>query len=308
MPKYGFWQVARDRRLALDRARLMGVLNVTPDSFSDGGAYASVADAAQAALRMRDEGACIIDVGGESTRPGAQPVEVIEQIRRTVPVIRAIREHVSPDDLLIAIDTTRRDVACAALDAGADIINDTSAGLDDSGMFALAASRGCGLVLMHRRTMPARDSYSHSYSHAPDYGDGVVPYVRAFLNERCDAAIAQGIAAQAIVVDPGFGFGKSVQQNFELIASVGELSTLNYPIVCAASRKSFIGAVTGQPAPADRVAGSVAITVMCYVSGVRLFRVHDVDAHRQALAVASASIDAQNAAESVLGGPGVQSM
>lgn len=285
------WRISRTKQLPLDRPRLMGILNVTPDSFSDGGSYGSADDAVRAALRMKEDGACMIDVGGESTRPGAAPVDVDEQMRRTIPVIRELRSHASHDDLLISIDTTLSDVAWAALDAGADVINDVSAGRDDPGMLPLAASRGCGVILMHRRTAPQRDSYSHQYSDPPEYGGDVVAFVREFLHERCETAIAAGIARQAIVIDPGLGFGKSVEQNFALLARADELMNLGFPVLSAASRKSFIGAVTDQANPADRVIGSVAISVMHYLAGVRLFRVHDVAAHHQALKTAAAVVD-----------------
>ena len=282
------WRIAPDRELSLDQPRLMGILNLTPDSFSDGGKYATGDAAADAALRMRDEGACMIDVGGESTRPGAAPVDAAEQIRRTIPVIQAIRKPAASSELLISIDTTSEKVAQAALDAGANVINDISAGRDDPRMFALASSWHCGIILMHRRTSPGQDNYSDQYVAAPDYAGDVVGAVRRFLDGRCRQAVGAGIDPRGIVVDPGLGFGKNVEQNYELARRVGELMAMGYPILSAASRKSFIGAASGECDPSRRINGTLAISVAHYLAGVRLFRVHDVAAHRQALAVARA--------------------
>jgi len=280
------WRISRARLMPLDQARLMGALNVTPDSFSDGGAHFDRAAAVGHALRMQAEGADLIDIGGESTRPGSSPVSAHEQMARTVPVIHAIR---ASTDVPLSIDTTSAAVAAAALDAGADIINDISAGRDDEAMLGLAAARGCGLILMHRLRPPAVDSYSDRYIQPPHYGD-VAAEVRAFLLERAAAAERAGVERAAIVIDPGLGFGKSVEQNFELIRSVGALVGAGYPVLCGASRKSFIGAVTGVEEPAQRVIGSVAVAVAMYMHGVRLFRVHDVIEHREALAAAASAM------------------
>jgi dihydropteroate synthase len=282
------WVVGRDRSLLLDRPRIIGILNVTPDSFSDGGQYADVADALAAAELMHAQGADAIDVGGESTRPGAAPVDIAEQIRRTQPVIAALRQRFRREELLISIDTTRAAVAQAALDSGADVINDISAGLDDPDMLPLAASRACGLILMHRRTTPARDFFSHQYTAEPDYGNDVVGAVRSFLEGRAHEAVGGGINQKSIVIDPGLGFGKSVDQNYELAGRMQELAGLNYHVLSAASRKSFIGAAINEPVPSRRVSGSIAMSVAHWMMGVRLFRVHDVQAHRQALDVAMA--------------------
>lgn len=301
------WRIGRGRSLTLDQPRLMGILNVTPDSFSDGGAYADLSAAVDAALRMCDEGACIIDIGGESTRPGADSVPAQEQIRRTVPIISVLAKQC---DVLISIDTARAEVARAALEAGAHIINDVSAGLDDADMLSLVAdpprrtasraTHGFGLILMHRLMPPKNDSYSDRYTTAPEYSGDVVGSVRRFLMERCEAAIAAGIACESIVIDPGLGFGKSVAQNYELIAAVREFLDLGFPVLSAASRKSFLAPQTGlcEPSPLppkDRVHASVAVSVMQYLAGVRLFRVHDVAAHRQALAVVARMTAANHA-------------
>ena len=274
------WRIGGDRSIELDRCRIMGILNVTSDSFSDGGLYADVDRAIGHAVAMIDQGAAIIDVGGESTRPGAQPVDADEQLRRVIPVIKGITRRF---DVPISIDTTSAAVAEAALDAGAVIINDVSAGEDDPSMLPLAAKRRCGLVLMHRRSRPADDSWSDAYETAPDYED-VCAQVRGFLLDRAGCAVESGVDPAAIVLDPGLGFGKTVGQNARLIGAARSFVDSGHPVLCAASRKSFIGAVTGQEQPADRVAGSVAIAVWEAGCGVRLFRVHDVSAHVRALA------------------------
>jgi len=287
-PQLTRWRVGPTRSIALDGPVLIGVLNVTPDSFSDGGAYPTKASAVEAAMLMIEEGASIIDIGGESTRPGAAVVRESEQVARTAPVIRALRARVSADDALISIDTTRSAVAAAALDAGANIINDVSAGNDDPKMLALAAARECGLILMHRLVKPAHDVFSHEYAASPDYGGDVFGVVREFLGERAAAAVEAGVRRDAIVIDPGLGFGKSVEQNLELAARLGELQGDGFAVLSAVSRKSFVGRVSGVEQPRERVAGTLAFSVMHASQGVRLFRVHDVAVHRQALAVAAA--------------------
>ena len=278
------WQVAGGRLLPLDCARLIGVLNVTPDSFSDGGEFSGVREAVAHARRLLDEGACIIDVGGESVRPGARRVRAREQIAGVVPVIRGLRRET---DALISIDTTRSDVAEAALAAGADIINDVSAGTEDERMLPLAVRRRTGLILMHRLRPPEADSYSDRYLDEPVYDD-VVATVRLYLLKRVEAAVRLGIHPAAVVIDPGLGFGKSVSQSYRLIAAIGELVGTGHPVLSAVSRKSFLGAVTGVARPRERVIGSTAVSVIHWLAGVRLFRVHDVAAHREALAVVAA--------------------
>jgi dihydropteroate synthase len=202
-------------------------------------------------------------------------------MRRVVPVIERLR---AACDVPISIDTTLSVVARAAIAAGAGIVNDVSAGLEDPAMLALAAERSCGLILMHRLARPERERYSHEYERTPEYAD-VVEEVRRFLEQRAAAAIAAGVPRDAIVIDPGLGFGKSVEQNYRLIRGAGRLLASGFPVLSAASRKSFIGAAAGGAAPADRLAGTLAISLVQALAGVRLFRVHDVQAHRQALAV-----------------------
>lgn len=273
------WQVAPGVGVNLDRPRLMGILNVTPDSFSDGGRFADAAQAAEEGLRLLEDGADLLDIGGESTRPGAEAVPVDEQIRRIVPVIERI--HARRPEALISVDTTQSAVAEAALSAGATIINDVSAGRDDPELLGLAAERRCGLILMHRRSVPRDDSFSDQYgADAPEYGN-VVEEVRTFLEERVAAATAAGVSESALIVDPGLGFGKTVEQNFELIRSMAALAGLGAGVLGAASRKSFLGAATGVATPRDRLAGSLAAAAAMFVRGVRLFRVHDVEAHRE---------------------------
>jgi len=272
----------------LDRPRIMAILNATPDSFSDGGLHLDPDRAAEAGARFVGEGADVLDVGGESTRPGAARVAPEVQVERVVPVIEALRARRETRDVAITIDTTSARVASAALDAGADGVNDVSAGLEDEGLLDLVASRGAGIVLMHRLTTPERDSYSDEYAESPAYGD-VVEVVRAFLRERIGAALGAGVAARSIAIDPGLGFGKSVKQNLELIRRTGELAGLGHPVVSGASRKSFVGRVStggGGSPPASRVSGTVGASVCHMMSGARIFRVHDVGAHAGALRAA----------------------
>jgi len=266
---------------------LVGVLNVTPDSFSDGGRFVDLGRALDHGRALARAGATIVDVGAESTRPGAEPVEPVEQVRRAIPVIERLAE--GPGAPLISIDTTSSVVARAALGAGATIVNDVSAGLDDPAILEVAASAGAGLVLMHRLRRPAVDAYSDRYSgrDRPRYAD-VVAEVAAWLTGRIEAAAAAGVIREAIAVDPGLGFGKTVEQNLALIRGVGRLVGLGRPVFAGASRKSFIGAVTGESEPARRDPGSWAAAVALARGGARLIRVHDVAGHRQALAMAAA--------------------
>lgn len=286
------------KSVRLDRPWLLAILNVTPDSFSDGGVLSTPDDAARAAQQAFAEGADGVDVGGESTRPGSLPVAADEQIRRVVPALRAIRREVG-DAAPITIDTTLAAVAAAALDSGADAINDISAGLHDEAMFPLASRTGAGMILMHRLTTPSRDSYSDRYAAAPEYGaDGVVSAVRSFLDDRASAAIDAGIGRDQIVLDPGLGFGKSVEQNLELIERTAELASLGFPLLSGVSRKSFTARAAGlstELPPRERVTPTIALSVLHLARGARLFRVHDVAAHAQALRAAWATLKTSNA-------------
>jgi dihydropteroate synthase len=285
------WKLGSDKALLLDRPRILAILNLTPDSFSDGGRYPGIAAAVEAAAKAVEAGADMLDIGGESTRPGAARVAAEVQIERTIPVIEAIRAAGGPlAQVPISIDTTLSRVAQNALDAGANAINDVSAGLEDPDVFPLAAARGSGLILMHRLSPPERDSYSDRYTQPPAYGE-VVGEVGAFLGARAQVAIDAGVAPEAIVVDPGLGFGKTVEQNLELVRRTGELCRLGFPVVSAASRKSFVAAasgVQGQPI-SERLSGSLALSVMHLFMGAIIFRVHDVAAQAQALRAAHAA-------------------
>jgi dihydropteroate synthase len=260
---------------------IMGILNVTPDSFSDGGRHMARDAAVGRALEMLREGADIIDVGGESTRPGAEPVSVREQQRRVVDVIKAIRDATTDAPPILSIDTTSDLVAEAALDAGAGWINDTSAGRDSPDMLALAAERGVPLVLMHRQGVP------RTMQESPRYRD-VVAEVREFLLGRAAVAIAAGVAADRILIDPGIGFGKRRAHNLALLAGLSELVGLGYPVLLGASRKRFMGALCDETHPTRLVHATTATTALGVAVGVRVFRVHDVAANRQAADVAYA--------------------
>lgn len=281
------WRVSARCTLSLDRPRVIAILNITPDSFSDGGVLATPDAAVAAAERAVADGADMVDIGGESTRPGASRVDAREQVARVVPAIRAIRARLP--SIPMSIDTTQGEVAKAALDEGADAINDVSAGLEDESVLRLAAARRAGLILMHRLKPPGEDSYSDRYAQAPRYDD-VVADVSTFLTARASAAVAVGVARESIVLDPGLGFGKSVEQNVILIRDTPRLLTLGYPILSAASRKSFVGRLSFQreSSPSERLAGSLAVTVAHYLAGVRLFRVHDVGAQVEVLRAISA--------------------
>ncbi len=276
------WQLAHDRTLDLTEPRLVAILNVTPDSFSDGGDYNTPALAIEHARRCVDEGAHVLEVGGESTRPGAQRVGEQEQIDRVLPVIEAIRSELPA--VLISIDTTRSEVARRAIEAGAHIINDVSGAEEDDQILSLAADTGAGLVLMHRLRPPGEDAFSDRYRDAPRYDD-VVTDVRTYLEERLRAAASAGVRQSAVVLDPGLGFGKSVEQNLELIRRTRELCDIGQAVMSAASRKSFVGRVglCRDSEPSERLGGSVAVTVLHVLAGARLVRVHDVSPHAQAL-------------------------
>lgn len=283
------WRLANARRLSLDRPRILAIINCTPDSFSDGGALDSVDAAWDYCRACIESDADALDIGGESTRPGAAPVAPDEQCRRVIPVIERLRAGAIAAP--ISVDTTSAIVAAAALDAGADAINDVSGALADPAMLALAAERSCGLILMHRLRPAAQDHYSHLYPveplYAPDAG-GVGGVVASFLAQRAGAALAAGVERESIVLDPGLGFGKSVEQNVTLIRETRALLKLGYPLLSAASRKSFVGAISGAEDPKQRIYGSLAVSVAHYTMGVRLFRVHDVAAHAHVLRIAHA--------------------
>ncbi len=275
----GHWALRDGLTLDLSSPVVMGILNVTPDSFSDGGDHLDPASAVTRAIDMATDGARAIDIGGESTRPGAKRVPPEEQIRRTQPVIQDLTRELP--QLPISIDTTHATVAQAALDAGATIINDVSGATEDPGILHLAARTGAGIVLMHRLRPPEQDRYSDQYDEPPEYGD-VVEHLRQALAALADRALDAGIARASIVLDPGLGFGKSVEDNLALIRQTGRLAP-DFPLLSGVSRKSFVGNVTGVESPKDRLAGSIVFSVIQRLEGARVFRVHDVRAHVEAL-------------------------
>ena len=257
---------------------LMGVLNVTPDSFSDGGKFFGAEPAVSHAEKMFDEGAQVIDVGGESTRPGSDPVSPEEELRRVLPVIQGILS--ARPDSIVSIDTYRSSIAEAALDAGARAVNDVTA-LGDPRMAGLMAGRGCPIILMHMLGEPK------SMQQHPRYED-VVREVRDFLAERAQQAIRAGVELENIILDPGIGFGKTPEHNLMLLKRLDSLVELGFPVLVGVSRKSFLGKITGSEDPKSRLFGTVAANVLAYERGASLFRVHDVRANKEALAVAAA--------------------
>lgn len=280
------WRISPRHTLSLDCPRLIAILNITPDSFSDGGLLLDPNAAADAAEKAVADGADMLDIGAESTRPGAARIPADDQIARLIPALRAIRKRL---DTPISIDTTHAAVAKIALDESADAINDVSAAEEDPSILSLAATRHAGLILMHRLQPPGLDSYSDRYHAPPDYPD-VSAHVASYLDARARLAIASGIARESIVLDPGLGFGKSVEQNLSLIRDTPRLSRLGFPVLSALSRKSFVGRVSLQrdSQPSERLSGSLALSVAHFLAGARLFRVHDVKPHAEALRAISA--------------------
>ena len=254
----------------------MGIVNVTPDSFSDGGLYLDAPSAVAHGRELAADGADVLDVGGESTRPGAAAVPAAEELRRTEPVVRALAES----GFEVSIDTSKAAVAEAALDAGARIVNDVTAFAADPGLADLCADRGCGVVLMHMQGTP-RTMQEH-----PSYDD-VVDDVKAFLATRVEFAVDRGVAAERIWIDPGIGFGKTPEHNLDLLRRLGELRDLGRPILIGTSRKSFLGKLTGREVE-DRLGGTIASNVLALEAGAEIFRVHDAGAVRDALLVAEA--------------------
>lgn len=247
-----------------ERTLVMGILNATPDSFSDGGKFKSLEKGVEHALEMLQSGADIIDIGGESTRPGSEPVQSLEEIERTVPIIGKIREQ---SDCLISIDTMKAEVARAAVAAGADIINDVSACADPA-MAAVAAETGAGLVLMHMQGLP------RTMQEDPQYGDTVFE-VRKFLEERMAVVMRQGVAEEQICLDPGIGFGKTDEHNLALLNNIPNLAATGRPVLIGVSRKSLFGRLLGREVH-DRLAGSLAAGVFSVMRGASILRVHDV--------------------------------
>lgn len=269
----------------LDRPRVIAILNVTPDSFSDGGTHVGVDAAVLAAKRFVSEGAVCIDVGGESTRPGAARVGAADQIDRVVPVIRALRSAL-PDSVALSVDTTLSQVGAAAIREGAECVNDVSGGTEDPEILDVCARSGAGLILMHRLVPPDRDVLSTEYRTAPAYEGGVVPAVCAALRDMLARAISAGVSPSSVVIDPGLGFGKSVEDNLCLIAGTPEVLKLGRPVLSATSRKSFVARAAGlsdRTPPRERALASVGLSVAHLHAGARVFRVHDVRMHVEAL-------------------------
>jgi dihydropteroate synthase len=264
--------------------RIMGVLNVTPDSFSDGGEWFDFGAAVERGRVLVAEGADIVDVGGESTRPRANPVAEGEELRRVVPAVEALGGLGAQ----ISVDTMKPAVAAAAISAGATYVNDVTAFRHDPAMAGLVAQRGCDCCLMHMLGEP------RTMQDDPRYGD-VVDDVKAFLVERAAFAVREGVAESRIQVDPGIGFGKTIAHNLELLRRLDEIVALGFPVVIGTSRKSFLGRLTGREDPHDRVAATVATTVMALERGAAVFRVHDVAATADALAVTAATLAAHGA-------------
>jgi dihydropteroate synthase len=276
------WRVAHGREIPLGRPVILGVLNVTPDSFSDGGRYLSANAALERAEEILAEGGDVIDVGGESTRPGAAEVDASTEADRVLPVIEGIARRWP--EATISVDTVKAEVAARAIDAGAHIVNDVSAFRIDPDMGQICASRQAGVVLMHSRGTVA-DMASHVRA---EYGSDTMAAVTAELEERVRTATGQGIAREAIALDPGLGFSKRTGDSIAVLRELSRLVAMGFPVLVGASRKRFIGEVTGEPDPLRRGAGTIAAHVAALMAGARIFRVHDVAPHRQALDLAAA--------------------
>ncbi len=271
-------QLPRQRQLDLSRPQVMGILNITPDSFSDGGRFIGKDAAVKQARSMLTAGAVILDIGGESTRPGADEVSVQQELDRVLPVIETIRSEL---DCVISIDTCKTQVMKEAVAAGADIINDIKA-LLDPGAVEVAVAAQVPVCLMHMQGQP------RTMQQAPVYQD-VVKEVAEFLQQRAEICIAAGVAKSQIILDPGFGFGKSLQHNYQLLSRLSEILALNYPLLVGMSRKSMIGQLLNVP-PAERLAGSLACATIAVMQGARIIRAHDVKETVQAVAVTSAAL------------------
>lgn len=266
----------RSRSLDLAAPVVMGVLNVTPDSFSDGGDFAAPQAALDRARAMAGEGAGLLDIGGESTRPGAPPVSLADELARVIPVIRAVTAGGAPP---VSVDTTKPEVMIAAAEAGAELINDVRA-LRAPGALEAAAATGCAVCLMHMQGEP------RTMQQSPAYGD-VVEEVYAFLAGRIEACVRAGIPAERILVDPGFGFGKSLAHNLELMRRLRRFTQLGVPLLVGVSRKSMIGMVTGRPVE-ERLAGGLALAALAVAAGARIIRSHDVAATLDAVTMTAA--------------------
>ena len=263
------WLLSEDKQ-----SLIMGILNVTPDSFSDGGQFLNKNSAIGHALKMIEEGADIIDIGGESTKPFSSPVSLDEELSRVLPVIEDLRKET---DVCISIDTTKSEVANQALEMGASIINDVSAMEFDEKMIGIALKFDCPIVLMHMKGIPKNMQENPHYS-------SLISEIITYLNARIDFVLSKGFDRKKIIIDPGIGFGKSVENNFEIINNLNQFVDLGYPVMLGASRKSFIGITLDVPED-KRVEGSLAANIIGFQKGVSVFRVHDVDQTRKALTI-----------------------
>ncbi len=268
--------------LSVSKPLIIGIVNVTPDSFSDGGEALNSQAAIKRGLLLHEEGADIIDVGGESTRPGALPITIEEEIRRVIPVIEQLANY----GLKVSVDTRHSEVMSRAVESGAEIINDVSALTNDPRSLELIAKLGVAVILMHMRGSPLTMQQQPQYKNAP-------LEIRNYLAKRIETCVLAGIKKTNIAVDPGLGFGKSLRHNLQILNKLELLVDLGYPIVLGASRKSFIGLINKEEDPKCRLAGSLAVAILSMTKGVNLFRVHDVLATRQALDVARAIGDAK---------------
>jgi dihydropteroate synthase len=273
-------QVKGKNYLLGERTWIMGVLNVTPDSFSDGGHYLEKEQAVERGLEMAADGADIIDVGGESTKPGSDPVPTKEEFRRVVPVLKELRKKT---DVLLSVDTNKADIARAAIDAGADIVNDVSSFRFDARMISLVAQQDVPVVLMHMKGTPKTMQLE------PHYED-LLAEIKSFLKERLEVAQAYGIKKEKIIIDPGIGFGKKFQDNLILINRLSFFIDLDVPILVGVSRKSFIGKILNSP-PQERLEGTIAASLLSIIRGAHILRVHDVKSVRRAALVAEAILN-----------------
>ena len=285
------WKVGNRTVDLSRRSMIMGVLNVTPDSFSDGGEFFSTDKAVEYGLRMAQEGAQIIDVGGESTRPGSEAVSTEEELRRVIPVIERLHDKIDPPSqrygvagILISIDTSKSKVAEAALDAGASIINDVSGGRNDEAMMPIAAKRNAAFIIMHMQGNP------RTMQGDPRYVD-VVGEVADFFRQQYARALESKIDPMAIAFDPGIGFGKTLAHNLDLIGNFSRLRTNERPLVVGVSRKSFLSKIVGSTEMEDRMAATVALTALLRERGANVLRVHDVKPNVQALRAAEAILE-----------------
>ncbi|MBN1532229.1 MAG: dihydropteroate synthase [Spirochaetes bacterium] len=255
-----------------DSVQIMGVLNVTPDSFFDGGRYLDPAAALRQAVRMRDQGADLIDVGGESTRPGARPVGTQEEIERVCPVIEAIRAEM---DIAVSVDTYKSGVADAAVAAGASLVNDISGLTFDGAMAGVIARHGAGVVISHIRGTPETMQADPRY-------DDLIGEITVFLSASANAALEAGVAKDKIIVDPGIGFGKTLEDNYRIIRGIGQIKRLGFPVLVGLSRKSLIGKLYNDDS--DRLPATIALNAVAVMNGADIIRVHDVREHRLAMA------------------------